>query len=261
MTSNQIAYWKLVEDRRHNLAMEQFNAATLNETSINNRRIARENARHNVAGEIELNRHNLATEASQVFQNLETARHNTAFETETSTHNRATESLGFSQFGETVRHNVATEAQESQRIAETARHNLAAEQEMVRAHQATEAAHILGLMLDATEQLEKQRHNTAAEAETNRSNLAQEEETKRSHLASEAEAERSHRVNEAIDAYKAMHSNQQGWNFKFSQANPGDFYQSGGIPPIIIDMPSGYALPGSSAPLGLPGGTSGLLMP
>lgn len=112
MTHNQIEYWNLQENKRHNLASES------------------ETARHNVSTEGETNRHNLVTESTEIGKLGETIRHNVATEQESARHNRETENIGYGQLNETVRHNLASESIESMnaqikkdQLAETVRHN------------------------------------------------------------------------------------------------------------------------------------------
>lgn len=92
MTSNQIAYWSLLESTRHNKAGES------------------ETKRHNIQTEDVANRtleetarHNSVNERVAIFNAEESQRHNIATETETNRHNVVSED-------ETARHNVAQEA-------------------------------------------------------------------------------------------------------------------------------------------------------
>nr|AVX53526.1 putative ORF1 [Marmot picobirnavirus] len=91
MTQNQINYWKLQEDTRHNLA-----------------------------GEAETSRHNQKQEGIDISNLAETSRHNVVSEQELGRHNRVAE-------GETVRHNRAQEGIDLSRLGETVRHNQAVE--------------------------------------------------------------------------------------------------------------------------------------
>lgn len=91
MTSNQIAYWSLLESTRHNKAGES------------------ETKRHNIQTEDvayrtleETARHNSVNERVAIFNAEEAQRHNIATETETNRHNVVSED-------ETARHNVAQE--------------------------------------------------------------------------------------------------------------------------------------------------------
>lgn len=112
MTTNQINYWNLQENKRHNVVTEG------------------ETNRHNVATETETNRHNLATEAVDLGKLNESIRHNQRTEqisaatlAETNRHNVVSE-------GEANRHNVQTERLDSvdlnikqDQLGETQRHN------------------------------------------------------------------------------------------------------------------------------------------
>lgn len=98
MTHNQIDYWTLQEEKRHNVVGEN------------------ENIRHNVVTENETKRHNVAGENFNIMNLQETARHNLVTENETTRHNLATEDigygnleLGYRNLGEQTRHNMATE--------------------------------------------------------------------------------------------------------------------------------------------------------
>lgn len=116
MTHNQIEYWNLQENKRHNLASEG------------------ETNRHNVSTESETYRHNVQSEATEIGKLNESVRHNMATEYETNRHNVSSENLGFAQLAETRRHNTATESLESMKnqvlkdnLAETVRHNKVSE--------------------------------------------------------------------------------------------------------------------------------------
>lgn len=105
MTANQIAYQKVLEDKRSHLA-----------------------------GEVETNRSNLANEELKRQQNVETNRSNLVNENlksqqnaETARSNRANESLQQQRNDETRRSNLANEALTGQRNAEQARSNRANE--------------------------------------------------------------------------------------------------------------------------------------
>lgn len=102
MTRNQIEYWKLGEEARHNQASEG------------------ETARHNVTTEKETERSNRAREGIDLSKLAETTRHNVVTEGETRRHNVATED-------ETNRHNVVTESVDLGKLGESVRHNKAAE--------------------------------------------------------------------------------------------------------------------------------------
>lgn len=62
MTTNQIRYRELQEQRRHNVASEQLGLQTLNESIRHNIATHTEARRSNIAKETETNRHNLASE-------------------------------------------------------------------------------------------------------------------------------------------------------------------------------------------------------
>lgn len=106
MTSNQLAYGKLVEDIRHNKASEA------------------ETYRHNTSTEGETYRFNVATEGWRDRTLNETYRHNVATENLQQQQiglGYAQLGLGYAQLQETSRHNVAYER-------ETSRHNVLTEQ-------------------------------------------------------------------------------------------------------------------------------------
>lgn len=112
MTQNQINYWKLQEDSRHNVATEG-----------------------------ETNRHNVVTEQVDLGTLAESGRHNRATEAETARTNRANEAIrtqanqiDLGKLAESSRHNQATEgltarqnAINAARQSEDARHNRVAE--------------------------------------------------------------------------------------------------------------------------------------
>jgi hypothetical protein len=94
MTRNQIDYWNMVENKRHNVVTEG-----------------------------ETNRHNVATEGIDIGKLSESARHNVV-----------TENIDIGKLGETTRHNVASEGIERSKVGlgyaelgETTRHNLVVE--------------------------------------------------------------------------------------------------------------------------------------
>jgi hypothetical protein len=97
MTNQQIQYWSIQEQKRHNIASEEQNWYSIKEAQ-----------RHNIVSE------------DLGFKNL----------AETSRHNVVSESLGFANLAETSRHNRATEWTANQQVrlgfanlAETQRHN------------------------------------------------------------------------------------------------------------------------------------------
>lgn len=127
MTSNQIAYWQLQEQKRSNLAKEADTDFQNEENRRHNIRtertalnVATETARHNKAdesikrfGELEKRRANMQNEAIKWSEAFETQRSNRAKEYETNRSNVAKET-------ETYRSNIAKET-------ETNRHNIADE--------------------------------------------------------------------------------------------------------------------------------------
>lgn len=116
MTHNQIEYWNLQENKRHNTVTEA------------------ETGRHNVVTENETQRHNVETEEFNISQLQETQRHNISTEAETNRHNIAAEVNEAAKVSETKRHNVAAENLSVQdlniradQLVETKRHNQASE--------------------------------------------------------------------------------------------------------------------------------------
>lgn len=123
MTKNQIDYWTLQENKRHNVSTEE-------ETKRSNQAKEAENFRSNTARETETNRHNVATEQVDIGRLNETVRHNKISESQTDVslaesarHNKALESLQgrdlnirAQQVAETGRHNVVSEGFESTRV-------------------------------------------------------------------------------------------------------------------------------------------------
>lgn len=177
MTTNQIQYWNLQEQKRHNLATESQTDRNLTENERSHRANESlvlmqnlESARHNLAGELETNRHNVAYEQ-------ETQRHNVAVEDfnnrsliEVNRHNIATEgienarvSLGYAQLAETTRHNKASENIAIQQNVETHRSNVANEQIRSQSNQVS--------FQNLSENI---RHNMVQENEVNRHNLVNE---------------------------------------------------------------------------------------
>lgn len=82
MLATQVQYWNYKEGQRHNIASENLQQQSINETI----------------------RHNVKTEGQTDFYNAEVARHNQVQETlgfktlaETARHNRAQESIGYQQ--------------------------------------------------------------------------------------------------------------------------------------------------------------------
>nr|AVX53438.1 putative ORF1 [Marmot picobirnavirus] len=137
MTANQINYWTLQENKRHNIVGE------------------RENTRHNMVTEGETQRHNIVTENVSISNLYESQRHN-----------MATEELGRSQLAETQRHAKVTEAQTDKNIAENVRHNKKTEfytganlSETQRHNLREEMAKRTSLSIEAFKAKEAQRHN------------------------------------------------------------------------------------------------------
>lgn len=131
MTSNNLRYAQLLEDRRHNLAMEA-NASD----------VATESRRHNIATEgqqsaelTETRRYNSGRLAQSANELFETSRSNMARETETNRSNVARET-------ETERSNLAREEETQRRntieLAQTGSHNREMEREAKRSHMADE---------------------------------------------------------------------------------------------------------------------------
>lgn len=98
MTSNQIAYWNMLETRRANLERER-----------NNRDVTSETIRHNKVYEGETQRHNRREESIGWGNLQETSRHNLAYEKETRRHNVVGERQNKFALRESKRHNIATE--------------------------------------------------------------------------------------------------------------------------------------------------------
>lgn len=105
MTSNQIAYWSMLETRRANLERER-----------NNRDVTSETIRHNKVYEGETQRHN-RSEESIGWGNLQ----------ETSRHNKVGEHQNRLVLKESKRHNRVSERQNQQSINENRRHNIRTE--------------------------------------------------------------------------------------------------------------------------------------
>lgn len=188
MTQNQIAYWKLQEEKRSNLASEgetsRHNIATESETERSNRVQQGEAKRHNLSTEkqawlnySEAQRSNRANESIKKDSLAESARHNVATESETVRHNVESELLGQGQLAlqrgqlqEQTRHNVATEIQSANTLAETIRSNLAREQlqasaqaEIARHNYKSEYLTAAGLVQQVNALSETARHNKELE--------------------------------------------------------------------------------------------------
>lgn len=124
MTTNQVAYWNVVEAKRNHLAQE---------IETNRANLARESETHrsNIVNEAETMRSNLANERLKQDQNEETKRSNLARETETHRSNVVNENenkrSNVAREKETRRSNKATEAIRKETNKETKRSNLANE--------------------------------------------------------------------------------------------------------------------------------------
>lgn len=152
MTKNQIDYWSLQENKRHNLEQEALGRGTLDESKRHNLQTEgqavnelterhrhnlvgesvdignlQESQRHNRSVEQETNRHNVTVEnethRSNVANETETNRHNVATEHETNRHNVVTEGIDLSRLDEQTRHNKASESLDLGKLTETGRHN------------------------------------------------------------------------------------------------------------------------------------------
>lgn len=192
MTNNQIRYFQLQEDTRHNLATES------------------EQKRYNTESLYELNRSNVARER-------ETARSNRARERETNRSNLANEQLKnvgnqiqFYSAREQGRHNLASEmlqayGHQTDRMRVDASYAQMASNERVASISA--AANRYATDVNAATQqkyLEEQtRSNLAREEETTRANMAREKETTRSNQARERETKRSNVASESTKRAQA----------------------------------------------------------
>lgn len=182
MTSQQIAYWNLVNERaklgevaRHNLADEGIRDATQKETARNNRAVLTETERSNRAREAETNRHNLFSERNDSFNAMtnytnavtrqkeldETHRSNVVREGETNRHNRESEAWTAYNIMETQRHNKETEW-------ENTRHNTADEFEKNRHNIKSEELGFQDLNVQYSRNAELRRHNQAQEWQANK---------------------------------------------------------------------------------------------
>lgn len=116
MTQNQLKYFQIQEDKRHNVEAETAARAQLAESN-----------RHNVALEDETKRNNQAQEAIQQQANVINSNHLSRLDAETARHNVASENI--------QRQQADTQARQ---VAEAARHNLATEKEATRHNVETE---------------------------------------------------------------------------------------------------------------------------
>lgn len=165
MTRNQIEYWRLVENKRSNLANEA------------------ENKRANLARELETNRSNLAREA-------ESHRANVAIEQITSLRDLRSYLTNMLGIQETIRANKARESISTRQAVETERSNRERERQQLLSFNLDRSK--LSVQQDSLN--ESIRANKAREAETTRSNQARE------YLSAKQlfEANRSNLANESI---------------------------------------------------------------
>ena len=117
MTQNQLKFFQLQEDKRHNVEAESVARAQLAESN-----------RHNVVLEDETKRNNQAQEAIQQQANVINSNHYSRMDAEASRHNLATESIQKQQ--------ADTQAKQA---TEAARHNVAVEKEAKRHNTETES--------------------------------------------------------------------------------------------------------------------------
>jgi hypothetical protein len=160
MTQNQIKYWTLLEEKRHNVATES-------ETNRHNVVDEGETHRANTVREYETMRHNQETERISALEQAETARHNRVYESETKRHNLAYE-------GETQRHNMQQEALGWANVNlgyanlnETKRHNVIQESISQREVAVKEQQNVLR----SQELDETKRHNEQGEKYTHEANM------------------------------------------------------------------------------------------
>lgn len=226
----------LGETQRHNLAQESHNARMLEESSRHNLASEKlqassleEQGRHNLATEIELNRHNVATESVSLgqlavsqFMAEESRRHSLVTEAETERSNRRredeTERSNRAREGETERHNRAQEGIGYANV-QLGYSNLYEQQRY----------HDLSTSLGLAQLSEQQRANQAKEDEIHRHNVSTEGATRMKNLGDFAvsvgslvekgwsnfqnraiernkaeETERSHKANESISRVDTM---------------------------------------------------------
>lgn len=130
MTSNQIAYAKLQEERRHNYKEEDLSRDS-NEIAAAKVGVDWKNANTNLLNaeanrmNAESNRMNATVRGQELY---ETVRHNYAVEAESARHNVSQENVNLLQAYESQRANQASEALRYQQNTESQRHNEAAEQ-------------------------------------------------------------------------------------------------------------------------------------
>lgn len=126
MTANQIAYQRQREEARANLAREvETNRSNLANEAQKRNELA-ENSRHNLVTENETYRSNVARETENTRHNLETEREtnrsNLAKEFENSRHNKVDEAIRQRTVNESIRHNQAQEGLDYQRNFITGQH-------------------------------------------------------------------------------------------------------------------------------------------
>lgn len=227
MTQNWLTYHKLLEDKRHNIAVEEESARSnrakesidlqnANTNAINattRQQELAETMRSNLIREAETNRHNVQLESIDLAQLTENQRHNQAVELQTEKRDNADILLRSQTLAEQTRANKAQEKENVRsnkaREKETKRSNKAKESqskselaEKKRSNKATER-------LEQSKQTEQARHNHNSEQidiyrakETERSNKSKEKEAKRSNKAREKETTRTNKANESIDRSK-----------------------------------------------------------
>lgn len=186
VTNNQIRYFQLQEDTRHNIASET------------------EQKRYNTESLYELNRSNVARER-------ETERSNRARERETSRTNRANEGIKrvanqiqYFREGEQQRHNMASEmlqayGHQTDRMRVDASYAQMASNERVANISAAANRYATDVNAATQEKYlqEQTRSNLAREEELTRSNKAREQENTRSNRARESETKRSNVASES----------------------------------------------------------------
>lgn len=180
MTSNQIAYWRYVEDMRHNRAVE---------AEANRSNVAREQQAMREAAEVQ--RANRAREQATLVSNQEVQRANLAREAETKRSNMARE-------WETYRSNIQQERAQILNLSEVSRSNAAREKETLRANMASEA-------IRNAEQVAKQQN---LEAQNTRLTLQNLHDAENASIAryNAAENARHNRQTESNQVYSAIGS-------------------------------------------------------
>lgn len=185
MTANQINYWKLQEDKRHNVETERLSDIQRQEEIRHNlageglnKLSLEESVRHNTVTEGEAFRSNVAREQENVRSNMayeiELNRSNVARESENVRHNKASEALGLTQVQEAYAE-----------LGESRRHNQISEGLSVVNTEISRTKEDRYASVQSYRAREEQRHNTEVEKEQKRSNMAKELENQRSNLANE----------------------------------------------------------------------------